>query len=267
MKLGIRSWSFRKYLPDGGMQVESFLEAAASIGFEGVELLGRHFRDVSSRSIRRATMVGQSLGVPVIAFALENDYAIADEQKRAAEVAYSKAWIRRAHEAGVPFLKVFTGDPDERVPVETQREWVRSILAELAEYAAAYGITVVVENHSEICFTHDELLRLVRDVNHEHLRVCPDVYNFDKYVGGPVVFTAARQLLPLSPYGHLQFYEIDDDGREIHMDMEKLMGIYQEMKFDGYVMFEWEGGGEPNAAMSKALKRTRALLGLGKGAK
>ena len=260
MKLGIRSWSFRRYLPDGGMGVDGFLEAAARIGFEGVELLARHFRDPSAESLRRSTQLGSALGVPVMAYALENDFAISDERKRLAEAEYGKAWIRRAHDANVPYLKVFTGDRDDRVAYETQRGWVRDVLSELAAYALAYGITLLVENHSDICFTYPELHQLVLDVGHPSLRACPDVYNFDKYKGGAVVFEAASRLVPLSPYGHLQFYEIDEEGRELHMDMEKLLGIYRGLKYDGYLMFEWEGNGEPNAAMRRALVRTRGLL-------
>ncbi len=133
-------------------------------------------------------------------------------------------------------------------------------LAECAESAQAYGVTVVPENHSSVCFTYQELLSLVKDVGHPRCRACPDVYNFSKHTGEDVVYEAARALVKDSPYSHLQFYEIDDTGRELHMDMKRLVKIYQDAGYRGYLMIEWEGKEDPYWAVSNAATYLRSIL-------
>lgn len=75
IKLGVRSWSFRMYLPDGGMTVEQFMRTAAEMGLEGVEILARHFPDMEEETAKRYQRYARHLGIRIEAYALENDYA------------------------------------------------------------------------------------------------------------------------------------------------------------------------------------------------
>lgn len=260
IKLGVRSWSFRMYLPDGGMTVEAFLKTAADMGLEGVELLARHFPDFEEKTAVRYRDYARHLGIQIEAYALENDYGFADEAIRKGELENTYRWIRMAAASGVPYVKVFTGDVDERVPYDVQRAWVADCLKKAADYAQAYGVMLLVENHSPICFTYPELRDLVLEIDHPALRACPDVYNFSKYKAEPVVYEAARALVPLAPFSHLQFYEMDEAGMELHMDMERLIGIYEELGFDGFLMLEWEGNSDPYPATKLQADAIRALI-------
>lgn len=260
IKLGVRSWSFRMYLPDGGMTIERFIRTAAEMGLEGVEILARHFPDGEEETAKRYARYARQLGVSLEAFALENDFAFPDAAVRRGEVENTFRWIRLAAASGVPYIKLFTGDTDTSTAYEEQRGWVKDCLEQTARYAQAYGVTVLVENHSPICFEYPQLRALVLEVDHPALRICPDTYNFSKYRAEPVVYEAARALIPLSPYGHLQFYEMDETGRELHMDMEKLLKIYDEMDYDGFLMLEWEGNSDPIPATAQQAKYVRSIL-------
>ena len=260
IKLGVRSWSFRMYLPDGGMTVEQFMRTAAEMGLEGVEILARHFPDMEEETANGYQRYARHLGIRIEAYALENDYAFLDAAVRQGELENTYHWIRLAAASGVPYLKIFTGDTDPAASYEEQRGWVIQCLKKAADYAQAYGVTILVENHSPICFTYPELRDLVLEVNHPSLRACPDMYNFSKYKAEPVVYEAARELIPLSPFGHLQFFEMDETGRELHMDMEKLIGIYEELGYDGFLMLEWEGNSDPIPATKLQADYIRSIL-------
>lgn len=247
-------------LPEGGMSIEGFLKAAAEMGLEGVEILARHFPRFTADTARYYRQVADSLGIRIEAYALENDYAFPEERVRKGEVDNTYFWIRMAACAGVPYLKIFTGDTDSRVDYNTQRSWVLECLKDVSAYAKAYNVTILVENHSPICFDYPALKQLVEDVDHPSCRICPDVYNFSKYKGEPVVFEAAEALLPLSPFSHLQFYEMDETGRELHMDMEKLISIYKKHDYDGFLMLEWEGESDPFPATMLQMEYIRSLL-------
>lgn len=260
IKLGVRSWSFRMFLPDGGLSVEGFLKTAAELGLDGVELLARHFPDFREDTARRYQEYAEHLGINIAAYALENDFAFPDERVRQGELENAYLWIRLAAASQVPYLKIFTGDTDPDVDKGTQRGWVAECLKKAADYAQAYGVTVLVENHSPICFDWQELKELVLEINHPCLKACPDVYNFSKYKADSVVYQAARELIPLSPYGHLQFFEMDETGRELHMDMKKLISIYDELGYDGFLMLEWEGNSDPYPATQLQSNYIRSIM-------
>ena len=261
IKLGVRSWSFRKALPDGGMSIEQFLRTAADMGLDGVELLARHFPRFTFKTAQRYQRVARQYGITVEAIALENDYAFPDEKVRIGELENTYFWIRMAASAEVPYLKIFTGDADSSVPYDTQRGWVLECLRKAADYATAYGVKILVQNHSTVCFTYEELRDLVLEVDHPACLLCPDVYNFSKLKAEPVVYEAAESLVPLSPYGHLQFYEIDETGRELHMDMPKLLGIYGKHQYSGFLMLEWEGESDPFEATTLQAEYIRSIMG------
>ena len=75
-----------------------------------------------------------------------------------------------------------------------------------------------------------------------------------------MVYQAARELIPLSPYGHLQFFEMDETGRELHMDMKKLISIYDELGYDGFLMLEWEGNSDPYPATQLQSNYIRSIM-------
>ncbi len=179
---------------------------------------------------------------------------------RRAEIDTVRAWTRIAGFTGVPFVKLFTGDRDSRVDAAAQREWVREALLACAETAQACGVTIVVENHSDVCFAPAELVSLIDDVGHERCRLCPDPYNCAKFVGGEIVYDAARALVDRAPYLHLQFFEIDDAGRELHVDMGRLLRIYRDAGYRGYLMIEWHGKADPYWAVSNIASYVRAVI-------
>lgn len=265
IQLGVRSWTFRHALPNGaspngGMSIETFLRTVSEIGLEGVELLARHFPRFTFEIARSYQETASRYGIKVVAYALENDFCFPDEKIREAELENAYFWLKMAAASDVPFLKIFTGDRDESVPYETQRAWLVDSLRRLADTAYAYGVTVLVENHSTVCFTYPEIKQLVLEVNSPAVRLCPDVYNFSKLKAEPVVYEAAKELIPYSPYGHLQFYEIDSTGRELHMDMVKLIDIYHSLDYDGFLMLEWEGESDPFDATTRQAEYIYKLI-------
>jgi sugar phosphate isomerase/epimerase len=198
--------------------------------------------------------------VEIPAFALENDFACPAADIRRAEVETACRWIRLAGATGVPYLRLYTGDRDPRVAEQAQRAWVQECLVECARVAEAHGITLVVENHSSICLDYPDLLTLVHAVGSRHCRVCPDAYNASKFTGGERVYETAEALVGLAPYTYLQFYEIDPGGRELHVDMPRLLGIYERAGYDGYLMIKWHGEPDPYWAVSTIARYLRTIV-------
>jgi sugar phosphate isomerase/epimerase len=264
IKFGVRSWTFRHYLPKDGMTVEEFLETAKNMGFDGVELLCRHFPRFTLECALKYKELSDSLGIKIVAYALENDFCFPNKKVREAEIENVISWIKIASFTNVPYIKLFTGDRDESVDYMDQIKWLIEALKELSDIAEAYDVSIAVENHSTVCFTWPEIKDLITEINHPNIGICPDVYNFSKLKAEPIVYEAAKELIPLSSYGHLQFYEIDKTGRELHMDMPKLLNIYHKKNYKGFLMLEWEGEGDPFNATMRQIEYLHSIIGGGK---
>ncbi len=260
VKIGTKSWNFRNELRSGALTTEGLLRAAAAMGIDGVELLTRELRAFTLERMLEYRSVGSDLGVEIAALAIENDFAHPNARVRRAEIETVRMWTRIAGLAGVPFVKLFTGDADPRVDAAVQREWVREALLECAETAEACDVTIVVENHSDVCFAPADLISLVGDVGHARCRLCPDAYNCAKFVGGEVVYDAALAMARHAPYLHVQFFEIDDGGRELRVDIERLLAIYRDAGYRGYLMIEWHGKADPYWAVSNIAGYVRGLV-------
>jgi inosose dehydratase len=83
-----------------------------------------------------------------------------------------KARLNLARELGA---SVVTGSADH-VP-EEQRTQLYDRLRELADYAAARGITLALETHPGITVNADAMLRAMRDLDHAHIRLNFDTAN------------------------------------------------------------------------------------------
>ena len=84
----------------------------------------------------------------------------------AAGVEKVRGWLERAAAIGSPWLRVasgfyradLAGDADK---IDGERAYVTEVLAGAADEAAASGIQLLLENHSD--FTVEEFARIVRD--------------------------------------------------------------------------------------------------------
>jgi sugar phosphate isomerase/epimerase len=52
--------------------------------------------------------------------------------------------------------------------------WCRESLIECARYAGEMGVTLALQNHKPLIKDHHDVLRMVREVNSPHLKICLD---------------------------------------------------------------------------------------------
>jgi sugar phosphate isomerase/epimerase len=260
MKVGTRSWNFRRDLRSGVLTMEGLLRATGELGLEGVELLVGQLPQFTLRMADRLQRTAAHLGVEIPAYAVENDFAFPSPEVRRAEVETVCHWIKLAGAVGVPYVRLYTGDRHERAEAEAQRGWVKECLLECAQAAEACGVTLAIENHSSVCFDYSELLALVKGIDNRHCRVCLDAYNACKFTGGEGVYQAAEALVGLTPYTYLQFYEIDPSGRELHVDVPRLLRIYERAGYDGYLMIKWHREADPYWAVGVIARYVRTVL-------
>jgi len=243
----------------GEMDLKNFIETLSEMEIEGAEILESHFDEVTAYAVRNLVIHAQSVNVEIPAIALENDFAYTKPEKRAVEIRKMKNWIRIASMAEVPYLRVFTGDQKPGVDYETQVGWVTEAFQECAKLAEDEGVYLVIENHSEICRTAEELFALIEKISSSNVRVCLDAHNFNSEYSD-IVYEGAERLLPYTIYSHVKF--LDFNGRYFPhiLDYERLLSIYKKYGYDGYLSIEYAGSSSPMAAVGEACRLLKETL-------
>ncbi len=110
-------------------------------------------------------------------------------------------------------------------------------LSRLCDYAAEYGINVIVENHGGNSSIGKWLAEVMKEVNKPNCGVLPDLGNFqayDRYIG-------VKELMPYAKGVSGKTYDFDEEGYETRIDYVKMMEIIAESGYEGYIDVEYEG--------------------------
>lgn len=126
-------------------------------------------------------------------------------------------------------------------------------LGRLSEYAAGYGINVIVENHGGNSSIAKWLIEIIKAVDKPNCGVLPDLgnfYEYDRYKG-------VAEMMPFAKGVSGKTYEFDADGNETKVDYAKMMKIISDSKYTGYIDVEYEGN---NLSEDEGIKASIALI-------
>jgi sugar phosphate isomerase/epimerase len=126
-------------------------------------------------------------------------------------------------------------------------------LGRLSDYAAGYGINVVVENHGGNSSIAKWLAEIMKVVNKPNCGTLPDLgnfYEYDRYRG-------VTELMPYAKGVSGKTVEFDAEGTEIRVDYVKMMKIIADSKYTGYIDVEYEGS---KLTEDEGIKATIKLL-------
>ena len=206
--LGVDTLCWHMRLESGAVSVEQVLEQAASLGAPVVTLNLHHVRDrsVSELSGLRARAAG--LGLRLLA---QGDFVGTPRKgdEPADGVSRIEAWLERATALESPTLRLASGFYRAELAgnpqlIDRERRYVTEVLRAASEAAAAAGVRLILENHSD--FTVDEYERIVGDVGRDRMGVFLDLINPIVTFDDPL--RAIERLAPLAQSGHIRDFEL-----------------------------------------------------------
>jgi protein FrlC len=173
MRLALHSVSYSgTWGGQTALSLNDFVDKAAALGFEGVELAAKrpHASPLDLDSRKRSTLRRRLAdnGLSVCCMASYHDFAggVAhpDMAHREKELVYLREVARLAQDLGCDLIRVYTGFRDERVSYRQQWDWCVAALREAAQIAAEHKMRLGVQNHSCIASHYQALLDMVREV-------------------------------------------------------------------------------------------------------
>jgi len=277
MKLGLYSITYLGIWYRGEpLTLPELITTAKRFGYDGIEIDGKRPHgnplDWPARRCKELRSIADGEGIEILAVAANNDFSCPAGEVREAQIAYVRELIRMTADMGAEHLRVFlawwgvTLHPQlatyeimenlwpvvhARFSPEEIWSWCRDALIECARYAGDAGVTLALQNHRPVIKDYHDVLRMVKEVNSPHLKVCLDApLMLDK--SAAAMRDAAQAVGPLQvlshfggeferrPDGSIRGYERHDGvvGGETNQYYRDFVSAMRGIGYQGYLGYE-----------------------------
>jgi sugar phosphate isomerase/epimerase len=258
--ISLAQWSLHKALFAGELDHLDFPAVARrEFGIEAIEYVNSFFKDKAEDQGYLLTLKDrcESEGVKSLLIMCDGEGRLGDPDPaaRTAAVENHYRWVEAARLLGCHSIRVNAaseGTWDE------QRDLAADGLHRLAEFAAGYGLYVIVENHGGLSSNGRWLASVIEAGDHPRLGTLPDFGNFrigeseryDNYRG-------VEQMMPYARAVSAKTNDFTDAGEEVNLDYEELIRIVLDSGYRGWIGIEYEGSLLPEP---EGIRLTKALL-------
>lgn len=233
MRLSVNGWSFEHKFKNEGWTNERWLEEMAELPIDAVEVNGRYLTDHAPANLKRFRRRATRLNVPLASFTVFNDFGKPSEELDA-ELEKVRGHLAACRWLGTPRMRIFAGWPVE--DREAQWDTMIEYLRRSAEIAEEHEVLLMLENHNHGGFvqTGDDTLRVLKEVDHDHLGTILDPGNF---IDG---MRSVELVAPHASWLHVKVWELSDQGGDVEIDYPAILDIMKDAGFNGYCSLEYE---------------------------
>ncbi len=265
MKIGVSSYSFRKYIIDNKCDYLEICDKAKEMGFDGIEFIDLDYKEFAITSEPRKTAMEirehcEKIGLEIVAYTIGADFLKEDID---AEVERLCRAVDVAEALGAPVLR---HDVCYSLPKKHLYTWRDAVvqmtphIRRVSEYAKTKGIKTCTENHGYIFQAPERVEALIREVGSENYGWLVDMGNFLCADSDPAksVSVAARYAFHVhakdfifksaketNPGGFL----VTNEGNYIRgtvighgiVPVEQCINILKKAGYDDYISVEFEG--------------------------
>ena len=259
LKIGCNHLSLRD------TSIEAFIEIARDLRLDCVDFHQRSFASTDPEYLGRIKLLCLKYGLPIGYIGVSGLPLGTDEERRGFADTCRNA-VDLAAFIGSPIIRVFCKAEPEKGP-DGEDPWPAMIRGyqEVADYAAAKGIAVGLQNHPS---TSDVMLRIWRETDRENFTFVMDT---GQWVGSPGSYPRGEaptvdfyrfmeEIAPHAMYIRTKFYRIES-GREEWLDYERIVPILKKIDYNGCISIVYEGEAEDRVEqVRKAAACLREML-------
>jgi sugar phosphate isomerase/epimerase len=260
LKVSLNAYSFNAPLTSGAMSISDMLQFCADKGFLAVDITAYYFPgypvvppDDFLYEVKRKAF---RLGVEISGTGVRNDFTEPDAKKRQESVALVKRWIDAAEKIGAPVIRIFAGN---QKPAGFSREqilaWMLKDIRECIEYGEKHGVIVAIQNHDDFIKTSADTIQILEAIQSEWFGLILDTGSYR--IGDP--YSEIEKTIKYAVNWQIK-EKIFVEGKEVDVDMDKLIRIIKQSGYTGYIPLETLGEGDPKAKVSALLDKVRNSL-------
>lgn len=280
-RIGVSTYSFWHF-KGAPVPIETCLEQAADMGFDGVEILHVHMEEaakaaggsVNNALLHRIKQRAFALGLDLMGFSTHQGFVTPDAEKRKQNIEHTAKCLEMAHELGIPTIRVNTGrwgtsknfdalmankGIEPRLPGHTDDEgfaWVIDSFGELCKRAQKLGVVMGLENHWGLGREATGVLRVIKAVDSPWLKATLDTGNFLENM-----YPQMEALAPHAVLVQAKTYHGGGEWYSLEIDYARVANILRKAGYRGYISLEMEGKESPATAVPKSLETLRKAFG------
>ena len=273
-RIAVSTYSFWQFQRKELRDLETCIDLAAEMGFDGVEFLHRQMQNESNDYLQRIKRRAFVHGLALCGFSTHQGFLHPDEAVRQKNVEHTLRCIELAYRMGIPTMRVNTGTwgtsknfdelmknrglepPLEGHTDEDGFKWVIDGLGQCLKKAEECGVVLGLENHWGLGRTPEGVLRVVDALKSPWLRVTLDTGNFleDPYPKLAKLAPKAALVQAKTYYGGGLWYTLE-------LDYDRIAALLRKAGYRGYISLEFEGKEDPRTGVSKSLALLRKAFG------
>ena len=270
--IGVSTYSFWQFNgPKENTPIEQCIEKAASMGFDGIELLLVQMASEENSYLQKLKKQAFHAGLDLMGFSTHQGFVNPSEDYRNENIAETIHQIELAYALGIPTMRINTGrwgtsesfdvlmankgiEPAiEGYTDEDGFQWVIDSIEQCLPTAEKCGVVLGLENHWGLGRTAEGVKRIVDAIDSPWLQVTLDTGNF--------LERREEQLALLAPYTYLMQAKTYFGGGKwytLDMDYPAIGKMMRELNYRGYISLEFEGNESPDTAVPKSLELLRS---------
>lgn len=268
--IAVSTYSFWRFKRNLKLPIETCIEEAARMGFNGVEILHRQMEGESNDYLQKLKRCAVINGIDLCGMSIHQRFLSPDKEYRRKNIDHTLKCIELAYKLGVPVIRLNTGTwgtsknfddlmekrgIEEPLPGYTDEDgfkWVIDSIEKCLPAAEKSGVILGLENHWGLARTPEGLLRIVKAVDSPWLQVLLDTGNFleDPY-------DKLEQCAPHTVFMHAKTYYGGGLWYSLDLDYPRIARIMRKHNFRGYVSLEFEGNEDYKTAIPKSLALLR----------
>ncbi len=273
IRFAVSSYSYWHFKTEK-FPIERVIEHAASLGFDGVEILHRGMASEEPAYLNGLKKLAFRHGIALPMLSIHQDFVSPDPAERQKDIAHTKHCIDLAHRLGIPAVRLNSGrwntiaSFDDLMKVKgdeppiaghTEAEaikWCVDAIHECLPAAEKAGVMLALENHWGLTTRPETLLRIYQAIRSPWLGINLDTGNFagEPYAGIELLAPHAVIVQAKTYYGGGEWYTLD-------LDYPRIAGLLRKAGFQGWVSLEMEGKEPAETAVPKSLDVLRAAFG------
>ncbi len=268
--IAVSTYSFWRFKRNLKLPIETCIEEAARMGFQGVEILHRQMEGQSNDYLQKLKRCALINGIDLCGMSIHQRFLSPDKEYRQKNIDHTLKCIELAYKLGIPVMRLNTGTwgtsknfddlmekrgIEEPLPGYTDEDgfkWVIDSIEKCLPAAEKSGVILGLENHWGLARTPEGLLKIIEAVDSPWLKVLLDTGNFleDPY-------DKLDRCAPHAVFMHAKTYYGGGLWYRLDLDYPRIARIMRKHNFRGYVSLEFEGNEDYKTAIPKSLALLR----------
>ncbi|MDR2036590.1 MAG: sugar phosphate isomerase/epimerase [Bacteroidales bacterium] len=272
IKLGVSTYSYWQFRPERP-SIESVIDKAAALGMEGVDILHRQMESEDNDYMQRLKKRAFEAGMDLISLSIHQDFVYPDAADRQKNIDHTIKCIELAYKMGIPCIRLnsgrwktiksfddlMTARGVEPIPEGYKEEdgfnWCIDSIEKCLPKARECGVILALENHWGLTGTPEGMLRIKNAISDEWLQFLADTGNFLEEPYGKLEMIAPQTCFVQAKtyYGGGKWYTLD-------LDYERIIRIFKNVGYKGYISIEFEGNEEPEKGVAQSVSLLRECI-------